>query len=520
MRTALFAGLLLLGCTKTAREDVVHVVLVVDDPGVLSRVDEVDAVMLIIETSEGERIETSLPAPAGAFADGSSDFDFAYGGWTGHFDLYASAMVADEGIAFGEAFENPLEPGELEVELEPATNLWTSAEAIDAEDGADGIDPRVALDFRGVVTAVWAAGNDVVGNGGAFGSGWEGAETIRSGSGATKRPRLALDGAGNAFLVWQERDVAESVFGVRRPVDGDWPSPAPELDYDDDEVAVSPDVAVNAGGVAVVTYLQTWYEKLGLGDGRSVWASFYGGGTFPPGEPLDIGLSDPIVESSVGVRPDGRAFVVWQATDGGIWWNHYASGEDPESRPESLVALDASEDATLPRVVADASGPVYAAWVSGGTVHVSREADLSWVDLAMPDVGEGTIEALEIAADVGGVAVAFVRGPEAWAASWDDGWSEVVPLSPSPELDVLPALTLGSGGNGNLAVAFVTSYDGSRTLWATERDDADWSPAAAITNAEEISSPQLALDAGGDALVVWSSRAAGRTRIYASLRGL
>lgn len=510
----------LLGCgEKDAKApDAVHVILRIDDPIVSPRAAEIDDIVVDIQSLNFAPIETHLAVPAGAFSDGVADFDFEYGDRTGPFDLYVTAGTDSEAFARGELFELPLEPGDVELPLGPFTSRWYTGETIDQEEGEDGAGPRAAIDGDGLVTVVWTSDRDVVTNGGVFGAGWDGTSVLANEAGNASHARIALDGDGAAYLVWQQLDVAESVWALRRPAGGAWAATPEEMDYNDDNVALAPEIAANAAGDAASTYLQRWYEKPEVGDALSVWAAFDDGTQFPDAEPLDLEMSVPITASALALRADGRAFVLWQTESDGLWWNHIAEGESPEDIRPTITALDETADASMPRAAADADGNVFAAWVSGGAVHVSVEDDLAWVDTALPDFGEGEIGDLEIVGDgLSGVALVVVRGGRVWAASWLDEWTTPIEVGPVAG-DAEPDVALASDGNGGVLAVFVGVVGENRVLWASERSEPGWQSPAVVAIAREIASPQCALNGAGNGLAVWESRDAGRTRILAALR--
>jgi hypothetical protein len=162
----------------------------------------------------------------------------------------------------------------------PNDNLagaWEPPVRLDSNTGADADNPRIAVDAGGNAIAVWqqsdGARSDIWTNRYISGSGWGTARKLEIEDGNAADPRLAIGTNGEAFAVWRQNDsngdprVWSAIF---RPGSG-WNSPV-RLENNSGKRALSPAVAVDGSGNAVVVWRLSDPAVSGV---SKTWASQY-----------------------------------------------------------------------------------------------------------------------------------------------------------------------------------------------------------------------------------------------------
>lgn len=183
---------------------------------------------------------------------------------------------------------------------QPVVALPASASAGDARQ------PHLALRADGSGLATWVQGSAVLVSRYAPGAGWSAPQDLGSGAGAPSWPRVALDGAGRALLVWAHHDGAGGhSVRARRFEAGSWGAEATLHSG----IATAPNtvrVGVDGGGHGIAVF----------DGGERVMASrFDPASGWGPASAVDDG-------SGAASRPDltvfgsGLALAVWEQYDG------------------------------------------------------------------------------------------------------------------------------------------------------------------------------------------------------------
>ncbi len=202
---------------------------------------------------------------------------------------------------------------------------WGVVEPIgpDLPERADS--PRIAMNDGGEAMAVWEQLNDtrydIWSNRFIPGEGWGNPGRVGTGSVANaSSPRVAIDGSGNAIVVWQQSDSAkESIWAIRFEAKSGWGDPA-RISSGGKGVALSPRVAVAPSGEAVAAWIQS-------GEMGEIWATRFvqnqGWGT---AELISIDEAGSAWHPELAGNGAGTVTVVWhQGTDerGAIWGSRF-----------------------------------------------------------------------------------------------------------------------------------------------------------------------------------------------------
>ncbi len=268
------------------------------------------------------------------------------------------------------------------------------------------------------------------------------------------------------------------------------------------DAAAAPQAAVDAAGDAVVAYTD---------DAGVVRATSRAAGAASAwGAPASLGSG---TVPRLAVNADGRAVVVYRDAGGTI---SAAVRDDAAGAWSAPVALTASAvpAGVVLRVALDAAGDAVAAWnTSGAAVEAAtRPAGGAW---GAPEVLCTTCDKPALAVDADGNAVAaWVRASRgesrirpaapgfvsAWgAATWATPVN-VTPLQPQLAMD----------GRGTTLMAFKDQVGATISAIARQGSGgeftlgASWSvPQVLSVPGDNVDQPQVAMDAGGDAVVAW-----------------
>ena len=363
---------------------------------------------------------------------------------------------------------------------------WGAAELIETNDEGGASRPKVAVDSVGDAVAVWVQSDnthsDIWANRYVVGVGWGTAELIETdNSDDAWEPQIAVDSAGNAFVVWDYHSSSH-IWSNRYVVGSGW-GIAERLETDDESGAVRPQVAVDSAGNAIAVWVQ--YGATGL----KVWANRYvvgvGWGT---AELIETDNSSYAMDAraiwpQLAVDSAGNAIAVWHQYDGicwNIWANHYVVGVGWGTA--ELIETDNSGDARKPQIAVESAGNATAVWTqSDGDEGVPIYR--IWANRYVVGSGWGSAELIE---------------------------TDVIDTG-KPQVAVDPA--------GN-AVAVWFAYDGTRySIWANWYVmDSGWGTAELIDtdNAGDAGKPQVVVDSAGNAVAVWVQSDGTRDSIWAN----
>ncbi|HJU83044.1 MAG TPA: hypothetical protein VJ600_02435 [Holophagaceae bacterium] len=355
-----------------------------------------------------------------------------------------------------------------------STGMWGDYRAI--SDGfADGTalgHTSIATDGQGNAMAIWAQSttssgsrNDLFAAYFKSGVGWQARTLLSDGAHSVDDlPKVVMDGTGAAIAVWTETNGTYSQMWGAHFTGGVWAASA-QLASDSLGSATPPGIAMDGSGNAVLVWAQPDATALSILSERYIAGS---GWTSPLFLESGAGVVDAPTYGSatpVAMAADGSAVVLWSQDDGTgkkvIMKATYSTGLG-WSAAAPLYA-DASQNSTLPNIVMDASGNAVAAWFTGGQVLSTRYSatTFSWSSVTNPSSSTtanvfGTPPSLTMDGS-GDAIVSWSDGTDltAWASSVLAGgsWRTPVRLQDPNTISSLPtmdgaALFLDSQGRG------------------------------------------------------------------------
>jgi len=231
---------------------------------------------------------------------------------------------------------------------------WGRPFLLESQDAGVAQLPRAAIAADGTAVVVWQQRDGVEENIYASrsiaGGGFDTPRQIDSATGIATDLEVSMDDDGNAFATWEQgpsggtRDVWVSRFA---PGSG-WQTVRAESRGED---AKNPDVAADAGGAAVVTWIQN------SGSIEETWASVY---TVSGGWSTPTALGEAVgnVESPRAGMGGGTAVVTWVESGNDIWAGRYRLGLWGTAQ-----LLDGGDGAASgPQVSVDAVGNAVVVW--------------------------------------------------------------------------------------------------------------------------------------------------------------
>lgn len=350
--------------------------------------------------------------------------------------------------------------------------------------------------------------------------GWSAAELLSPGGAA--RPRVGIDAAGNATIVWLQQGSGTSsrdVWTSRRPVGGTWSAPAllESIDTDFGELDLAVDaasgkaVAVWRGATTAVIYSR-------LADAAGAWG---------PATTLS-GAANNFNDLQAGIDTNGNAAAVWSQTPVGslvtsIWSNRYTAANGWGGAVRVSVAANDRQDLD-PSLAVGASGQAFIVWTRNGTGIVASQAPTTggaWTEpttLAAGQVSTG-VGAPRVAADANGGAMAV------WAQGARDAnnvivtnltskrfangaWSgTAVALYTPAATSVLADVRLAVNGSGQFAAVWAQVDTSIRS--AQSNAAGGWTPPQVVRLAvtELDGAPAIAIDSAGNMFATWTARA-------------
>ena len=364
-------------------------------------------------------------------------------------------------------------------------------------DGGDDHDPAIAIDRLGHLHVVWSSETDIGGTVGTDadifyttydGSSWSAPELVNA-SGTSDsiddlEPRVAVDFAGIVHVAWYERlsSIAGQVAYSER-IAGVWSAKEiPTVPNATDWNPGSFDLAVDPGGVAHLVW-NSWADHNGAGSDTDIFWSRRAAGTWATAELVnDYGSLDSSPDDTprVAVAPDGEVYAVWASThDGGGAGTDYdlyiAKRDSGTAKATSSwqgsfllinhFGVDTGDD--MAPAIAVGAETIDVAWESDsglGFGSAGTDTDIFHVRVprtsALPaDIGVGVVNPNafgDSGADTG-VSLAVVPGGEVFFA-WES--TDALGTDVGPDLDIL------FGRLGESEVIFADGFEsGNTAMW-------------------------------------------------------
>ena len=330
---------------------------------------------------------------------------------------------------------------------------------------------------------------------------------------------VAVDGIGNFFAI-RPVGVSDALIATTRSLGtGTWE--APQQISGPNPLHSSAQLVVDPFGNATAV----WTRSNGTGDvlqsasrpaATGVWQA-----------PVDISSPDADASApSLAVGAQGDVTAVWTLTVGtatSIQSATRSRGSDVWGEPQDLpLVRDVTRLADSAQVAVDADGNATAVWNQGGTVGASRRlvGAGTWEDAQMLAYSDAT--APQAAVNDRGDAVAvwgrsdgtntIIRAAtrDATARSWQSPQAISLPGQSASEPHVAvdsqgSATAIWLRSNGSIAIVQAARRTAATGVWETPID---------LSGERSARSPQLAVNAHGDAIAVWSRDNSATLRDY------
>jgi hypothetical protein len=394
---------------------------------------------------------------------------------------------------------------------------WGTAEIIERKAGGAS-SPQIAVDANGNAIAVWVEWNDPRYNIWAsrylVGQRWGSSELITDNTVDASSPQIAVDTKGNAIVVWVQSDGIRPVIWARRYIAGlgwenllnsfsNWDGPA-------DLPQVSFDIFGNA--------MVVWQGANGTGS-NDIWANRYVAGQGWEGSRVIDWRGGNATVPQIAIDSRGDAVAVWQQHDGvqynDIWANRYVSGVWGEA---ALIENNTGYD-QAPQVAVDLEGNAIVVWhnyaVNGRfDIWATRYvAGNGWEKPSLIEQNDsGSAYNPKVVVDAKGGAIAVweqsgnAGGGNIWANQYtpNGGWKDAQLIEANEGSAHSPRIAVDSSGN---AIAVWSQYTGrGDSIYANRyTTSGGWETAQIIEiDDEPASSPQVAVNASGNAIAVWT----------------
>lgn len=236
---------------------------------------------------------------------------------------------------------------------------WGGALKIEGEDFGNAGEPALAADGAGRVVVVWSQFDgtryDIGANRHDAWTGWAGDVLIESEDTASaRRPRAAMDGAGNAYAVWEQFDgIRDSIRANRTLPGGAWGA-SQLIENDDTGSAWLPQVGADAAGNAVAVWQQHDGFRWNVMSNRFVAGVGWG----VPQSVESYGFAN-AEDPRLAVDGAGRAVAAWRQFDG-VRYDLAARRLSPETAPELLESQVGT--VVSAELAIDGAGRAHAVW--------------------------------------------------------------------------------------------------------------------------------------------------------------
>ena len=398
---------------------------------------------------------------------------------------------------------------------------WQGAALIESNDVARAFNPQVAVDGQGNAIAVWAHGNGSVdriwANRYTPGGGWGTPQTIDDNTGNATEPHIALDSAGNAVAIW----VRENIVSRRGVVAASFAAGAWDAPQDVEGNAGNaraPRVAIDASGVARAIWIQHDGNFERVRSGR-----LQGGSWDMSTSSIDGGTGN-ASDARIHVFANGAALAVWVQLNGAtprLWHNRFNG--IGWSTADLLDENNTSFNLDAPSLAGDASGNAVVVWAQGtattsSTVYARRYSGGTWGNAdVLSGAGTDSAARARIAMNAAGETVGVWQESHADSLqTWvkrrvgAGAWSAPTRLDTAlggSDSQGEPQVALDTAGNAMVVWSHTQSGANHRDLYGSHYSTASGSWAAPVlldsVTTGGVNSCALAMDASGNAIVVW-----------------
>ena len=339
-------------------------------------------------------------------------------------------------------------------------------------------------------------------------------------------PQVALNTGGEAVIVWHQSDEANTQIYRSENRNGSWDDPSGLSDNisPNGQPATSAQVALNSSGEALIAWFQSDGSRF------QIFRSEFRNGSWSD----PTGLTDNISPDGqfaflpqVALNAGGEAVIVWAQSDGArqqIFRSEYRNGvwSDPAGLTDNIspdgqgafnpqVAMNAGGDAVIVWQQSDGASPQIfrseyrnGSWsdLSGLSDNISPNGEAAFIpQVALSDNGDAVI----VWEQSDGAQKQIFRS-EYRNGSWTDPSSLNDNISPGGQAAIFAQVAVNAGGE---AVIVWQQSDGvNQQIFRSEYRDGSWTDPSSLSdnispNGSAATNPQAALNANGDAVIVW-----------------
>ncbi len=414
----------------------------------------------------------------------------------------------------------------VEVNAETSSG-WDTEELIEYDNTGPASYPDIGTDDSGNAISVWTHNDgtniQIVTNRYIKDKGWGDSDFLTAGGFNSLSPRIAVNGHGNATVVWRYSDGTRYDIVARNYFPGSGWGSGSNLESIDGDVQY-PQVDINNNGHAIAVWAQD------DGSSNSIYANVYTPGTgWGSAELIETG-DEGAYSPQVRLFPDGDAIAVWYQFEGpvrNIRANMYSTttgwGDD------ELIETDDTGNAMNQMVDIDDAGNAMVVWrqFDGSIYNVMSNrytAGSGWGTVKTIESGDGQVQPpIDVAIDNDGNALATWSQYDGTRYdilsnryTLSEGWGEEEIID---DLD-------GTSGNNHLkmdaegnAIAVWRQYNGGFSSIFANRfvKGEGWGEAEVLeTHIGSVDVPRVSIDPSGDALVVWYQSDGYRTNIWSN----
>ena len=414
----------------------------------------------------------------------------------------------------------------------PTPKAWQGAALIETDDTSGAGSARIAMDTSGNTIAVWLQSNGTrdsvwANRYDASAAAWGTAKLLEtSDTDDVYEPQVAVDANSNAMAVWLQFDgMQTSIWATRYTPSTGWGTPT--LVDSESGNADGVQIAMDDIGNAIAAWQQIDGSLVKLRSNRYTGSTGWGTATAV----IDNGNAVPFMPQ-IAVDASGNAIAVWRQFDGenrDIVANRYTVGSGWGTA--GLIETT-NEIADVPEIAMDASGNAMAVWQQFDGTHFDiwanrYTASTGWGTATLVETSKGSASLPQIALDASGNAMAVWQQSDGiqvniWANRYNastSAWGTPV-LVEADNVGNAREPQIAMDANGN-AIAVWSQFDGALLNSWTNRytSGVGWgAPVLLETNqAGDAFKPQIAMNASGNAVAVWRQLGNAISSIWANV---
>lgn len=355
---------------------------------------------------------------------------------------------------------------------------------------------------------------------------WNTAEIVSaSNPNTTEIPQITVDKFGNAIAVWHQIDnTIFSIWSNRYSVDTGWGT-AELIESSDTHAATFPQISMNEDSA-----IATWKQSDGVEE--SIWSNRYTNNVgWGEAELIESVNTEVVTVPQIAMDPNGNALVVWTQSDGAeviLWSNTFSeesgwAGEEPVSNNDfgpvgsPKVKIDDAGNGML--VWSQSDGTAESIWANRYLVNSG------WGIAARIETSDNAASSPVIELDAMGDAIAawFQTDGTSYSIASNrftavEGWGTESAVE-SSSASALSNLRVGVSDAGRAVVVWRRSDGVRNNIWSNHyTEDMGWSEGELIET-DDVSNaftPQLAMDATGNALAIWRHHDGSHQNIWAN----